>query len=217
MRSSIGKAISSEALKRTISWSLIGGVVGSLIGFAIDLWPRRQDLWEQWVTGEWRGLEPLLAEREEEEQRPDIEIPTELCRTCHGLNYNTPHRYEPLGEWKLRTGRGFDRFFKDSSTTYPRIDEWVHSAIQGCVSCQLVVDAVSVYSPQIFRDYDRQLEEPSPERLHIRAFPNPGKPLTVVICRPWITWHSDREEYLEVFTDIGKDLNTVAWTITDSD
>lgn len=205
-------------LVTSIIWGAAGAFLGGLIGSVIDNWPQLRDcfrprspwlfrlqfLWENWVTKEWEMLAPLLGEEDKDtESLPALDTPTISCQVCHGLIYNTPHRYQTAGEWKMRRGVGYDIFIDDLSCPYPRTCDWVVSAIHGCISCQIVVDAVSTHSPELFKDYTPQSEDLGLGSTHIRAIANQAKPLGVSICKPWIPWQSDREEYLEVFTEVG--------------
>ena len=194
----------------------VGAVLGGLVGYLFDNWPhiqeyrflsRLQFLWEGWVTTEWDRLDSLLDEVIEDcVGLPALITPTISCQVCHGLIYDTPHREQATGDWQVRIGRGFDMRFEDSSCPYPRICDWVISAMHGCSSCQIVVDAMSVYSPEIFKGYMPQSDDLGLGSIHIRAMANQGKPLGIGICRPWIPWQSEREEYVEVFTEVG--INT---------
>jgi hypothetical protein len=206
---------SSDFWFNTIVGGAVGAVLGGLIGSVIDNWTELrtsyrysalwlQFTWEYWVTREWASLAPLLVESNKDAQgTPAANPPTISCPVCHGLAYDTPHREQSPGEWKLRPGAGFDLLIDGSRCPYPRTSDWVTSATQGCVSCQIVVDAVSAYSPGIFSDYTLQSDDLGLGSTHIRAIANQGKPLSVAICKPSIPWQSEREEYLEVLTGLG--------------
>ena len=198
----------------------MGAVLGGLIGYAIDNWSELRDcyhlpspwllrlriLWENYVTREWEKLVPLLGEgNRDSEGSPAFDPSTIPCQVCHGLTYDTPHREQTPGDWKMRVGLGFDILIEDLSCPYPRTCDWVISAIQGCISCQIIVDAVSAYSPDLFKDYTPQSDDLGLGSTHIRAIANQAKPLGVCICKPWIPWQSEREEYLEIFTEVGTD------------
>lgn len=206
-----------------LTGAVTGALLGGAIGFAIDnqhiiRWKasdllsrwvfRFRLIWENCITREWQALTPLL----EDEIVPgdplslDVNSPAVSCQVCHNLIYDSPHRYATLGAWRMRGTGWYDYFVEDKSCPYPQTRDWVASAIQGCVPCQIVVDAVSAYSPQIFKDYTPELDAPGLLSTHIRAWGNPGKPLAVSICRPWNSWYSEREEYLEVFTKVGMKL-----------
>jgi hypothetical protein len=210
------------SLSSSVWFTAIGGAVGAvlgvLIGYAIDYWPqlrisyhvpplwllRLRFLWENCVAREWENLAPLLeAGNRDTEGSPASDAPISPCQVCHGLIYDTPHRETTPGTWTMRPGIGFDTFIKDLSCPYPRTCDWVFSASQGCNSCQIVVDAVSAYVPDLFRSYAPQSDDLGLGSTHIRAIANEAKPLGVVICKPWIPWQSEREEYLEVFTGVG--------------
>lgn len=195
----------------------MGAVIGGLFGHTIDNWPQVRNyyhspslwllklrfLWESCVTREWEKLVPLLGKQNRDiEASPAFDTPTTSCQVCHGLIYDTPHREQTPGVWKMRPGAGFDLLIEDLSCPYPRICDWVLSATQGCISCQIVVDAVSAYAPDLFNEYTAQSDDLGLGSVHIRAIANQAKPLGISICRPWIPWQSDREEYLEVFTDV---------------
>lgn len=114
-------------------WSntIIGGAVGLLfggfIGHVIDNWLEPRDgssqwrlklqlLWENWVTNEWEKLTPLLGEANNETEAPPAsDTPTNECQVCHGLVYDTPHREQTPGDWKMRVGVGFDILIEDLS------------------------------------------------------------------------------------------------------
>lgn len=203
----------------TISGGAVGAVLGVLIGYAIDIWPQLRDChdlpsswllrlrfqWEKCVTKEWDKLAPLLEGDKDTEDSPACDTLTTQCQICHGLTYDTPHREQTPGDWKMRVGVGFDLFIEDLSCPYPRTCDWVTSALKGCISCQIIVDAVSAFSPDLFKDYTPQSADLGLGGTHIRAIANQAKPIGVFICKPWIPWQSEREKYLEVFTEIGID------------
>jgi len=208
----------SRALLTSITWGAVGAVLGSLARYAVDNFSQLREctalsyrwlvefqfLWEHWVTKEWGNLVPLLEEKKNDAESPSVFAgPTISCQVCHGLSYDTPHREATPGKWEMHVGRGFDMFIEDLSCTYPRTCDWVGSAICGCTSCQIVINAVSAYSPEIFKNYTPESDDLDLGSTHIRAIANRIKPLGVVICRPWIPWQSEREEYLEVFTEVG--------------
>jgi len=213
-------------LPKVVKSAIIGGVTGSIIGYVIgyviDNWHLRGEVSEilsRWicrirssrenrVTGEWQALTSLIDDDRDLENSPPPGTgnPIVSCRICYDLMYDSPHLCPTPGVWKTRGTGWYDYFIEDLSCPYPQTRDWVASAMRGCVPCQIVVDAVSSYSPQIFKDCMPDLDGAGLLPTHIRAWTSPGKPLMVSVCRPWLAWQSEREEHLEVFTKVGTKL-----------
>ena len=202
-------------LTKTAACAVFGGMIGFAIENRLLLWVddgfpsrwlfRLRLLWEIMVTREWQHLTPLLEDNGESGgsgESPPTDS-TVSCLVCHDLIYDSPHRFQTPGTWKSRGTGWYDCFIDDMSCQYPQTRDWVAAAVGGCVSCQIVVDAVSSYSPELFKDYKPGSDHLGLPSTHIRAWASPGKPLAVSICRAWIPWQSEREEYLEVFTKVG--------------
>jgi hypothetical protein len=198
-------------LIRIATCGVLGGVLGFVIenfvlgndGLASRWFLTLQNLWESHVTREWRNLVPLVDDEADLESIPPTYSSTSSCSVCFGLIYDSPHRYSTPGTWKARGIGWYDNYVEDMSCSYPRTCDWVFSAKHGCTSCQIVVDAVSSFSPELFKDYKSELKDLGLASTHIRAWGNPSRPLGLSICRPWKPWYSEREEFLEVFTEVG--------------
>jgi hypothetical protein len=91
----------------------------------------------------------------------------------------------------------------------PGAATWIRSAIGGCESCQLVVDAISALRPGFFAEYD-----PMDERSHGLAHKGwqavvvPGEPLIVVLADASINWAHLRYTVLEIFTPKGTNISS---------
>jgi hypothetical protein len=149
------------------------GLIGGILGFTIENWHIHRDtdglpfrwffglkvLWEHFVTREWQELTPIFEDNGDTKNLPPANSPTVSCQVCQSLIYESPHHHTTPGTWQTRGTGWYDYFVEDLNCSYPRTGKWVASARQGCVSCQIVVDAVSSYSPKIFRDYKPELDD----------------------------------------------------------
>ena len=207
---------SRRFIQRVVVFSFTGGILGVAIGSIIDHWDRLRHLGHRALLltrsifdpewHEWRRLRPLTEARDhfDDVEHEDMSL-EKTCNVCHDLVFWTPHRVESDYKWAFNPDAGglADKHCTDRSPCYPLLHEWVQSAMEGCISCQIVVDALAAFDSKLFDGYNPRDDGFGLPKVHIRAIFNGDRPLSVIVVRPWYDWFNQREEILEVFTQIG--------------
>ena len=141
--------------------------------------------------------------------QPDSEPP---CKVCKGLPYLVPSRDT---DWRLKdesrnmfllpdavcqkaklpncsTGV---RIMNNYIPPHPEAGQWLRSAMNGCTTCQIVVDGVDCIRPGWFGDGVSSLAN-----KYIGAAAVPDSPLTIILTDTSFEWYHERILTVELFS-----------------